>query len=151
MSEILDLGAVYERAKEAARGSVMGSPASDYGLEDVMTEKQWAATLSSAFGSLIPIYGTFDGCVEGLVLRGAGAADVETVQVQPPAGTAVTDEDLRVARSWLADSFAASLDDDGRQAMVDREALHRGWISDPKRLSSMVLAIVRVAGAAADK
>ena len=147
----IDIGDVYERAREAAKVTVAGSPGTTYGLEDVMSPSQWANVASSAFVSLIPVHGTLNGCVEALQDRKVSAADVEKVDGPPPEGTAVTQEDMRIARSWLADSLFANVDEDGRQAMVDRDAGDQDWRGDAGRLTSIVLALVVISGAAADR
>ncbi len=152
MSEVVvDMGGLYERAKEAARVAVVGSPGTSYGLEDVMPADAWLTVAASSYASLVPVHATLNGCIEGLRSRKATAAEVEQVDGPPPAGMAVTAEDLRVARSWLADTLAANIDEDGRQTMVDREAIDRGWVGNPERVTSLVLALVLVAGAAADR
>lgn len=44
----LDAGEIYDRAKQVAHVSVAGSPGTDYGLEDVMTEDAWMAITGSS-------------------------------------------------------------------------------------------------------
>lgn len=147
----LDAGEIYDRAKQAAHVSVAGSPETDYGLEDVMPEEEWLAFTSSPFTSLIPLHATLNGCIEALNARTVSAAEVERVDGPPPHGTAVTAEDMNTARSWLANTLAANVDEDGRQAMIDREAIDRKWTGVPGRITSLVLALVLIAGAAADR
>lgn len=147
----LDAGEIYDRAKEVARVSVAGAPETDYGLEDVMSEEAWMAVTSSSFLSLIPVHATLNGCIEALKARTVSAAEVERVVGPPPQGTAVTAEDMNTARSWLANTLAANVDEDGRQAMIDREAFDREWSSSPVRITSLVLALVVIAAAAADR
>lgn len=152
MSEVIvDLGGVYESSKRAAHEAVAGSPGSSFGLEDVMPEEAWLSVASSASASLIPLHGTLNGCIEALCGRKVSAAAIERVEGAPPAGMSVTAEDLRVARSWLADTLIAKVDEDGRQEMVDREAIDRGWVGNVERITSLVLALVLVAGAAVDQ
>jgi hypothetical protein len=112
-----------------------------------MPEEVWLSVLAS----LTPVHATLNGCVVALTERGAVAADVEAVTGAPQRGVAVIDEDLRVARSWLVDVLAVDVDEDGRQALVGREALERGWVGNPVRLSSLVFALVLVADAAVDR
>lgn len=147
----LDAGEIYDRAKQAAHVSVAGSPGTDYGLEDVMPEDAWMAITSSSFLSLIPLHATLNGCIEALTARTVSAAEVERVDGPPPQGMAVTAEDMKTARSWLADTLAANVDEDGRQVMIDREAIDREWSGNPERITSLVLALVLIAGAAADR
>jgi hypothetical protein len=118
-----------------------------------MPEEVWLSVLASQFSSLIPVHATLNGCVVALTERGAVAADVEAVTGAPQRGVAVIDEDLRVARSWLVDVLAVDVDvdEDGRQALVGREAIERGWVGNPVRLSSLVFALVLVADAAVDR
>ena len=54
-------------------------------------------------------------------------------------------------RVQMADTLAASVDEDGRQEMIDREAIDRQWTGNPGRVTSLVLALVVIAGAAADR
>lgn len=152
MSDVfVDMGGLYERAKEAARAAVAASPGGSYGLEDVMPEEGWLTVTANEFMSLVPVHATLNGCIEALLARKVTAADVEAIDGPPPHGTAVTQEDMRVARSWLADTLAASVDEDGRQEMIDREAIDRQWTGNPGRVTSLVLALVVIAGAAADR
>lgn len=147
----VDISSVYAQAREAARAAVAGSPATTYGLEDVMPSDSWMSVTASGFMSLIPLHATLHGCVEALRARNTTAAHVEAVAGEPPHGTAVTSDDVRVARSWLADSLAGDVDDDGQEQIIDREAQDRGWSGDATRVTSLVLALVMVAGAAADR
>lgn len=150
MSEMfVDMGELYERTKEVARAAVAGSPRTSYGLEDVMPEEGWLSVAASPFMSLVPVHATLNGCIDALRGRGVTATEVAQVDVPPPVGMAITVEDMRVARSWLADTLAANVDEDGRQQMVDREAIERDWTGNPTRVTSLVLALVIVAGAAA--
>lgn len=55
---------------------------------------------------------------------------------------------MRIARSWLADTLAYNVDEDGRQLMIDREVSNREWESDPARMTSLILALVAVAATA---
>ncbi len=82
--------------------------------------------------------------------RKSTAAEVEQVDGLPPAGVRSPPRTC-VARSWLADTLAANVDEDGHQTMVDREAIDRGWVGNPELVTSLVLALVMVAGAAADR
>lgn len=148
---LLDMAAIYERAKEVARAAVAGSPGTSYGLEDVMTGETWLTVASSQFVSLVPVHATLNGCIDALRARSATATDVQQVDGPPPAGTDVTAEDIRVARFWLSDTLAGDIDEDGRQEMVEREAIDRAWTGNPIRVTSLVLALVMVAGAAADR
>lgn len=150
MSEIvMDLGGVYRRVKEVARAAVAGAPGTSYGLEDVMPEDAWMTVATSPLVSLVPVYATLSGCIEALNSRGVTAAEVERVRGAPPAEMAVSPEDMRTARSWLADALAADLDEEGCQGMVDREAIDREWVADAVRVTSLVVALVLTAGAAA--
>ncbi len=147
--DVIDVGGLYERAKEAARVAVAGSPGADYGLEDVLSVEQWHSVGSSDLISLIPVSATLNGCLEVLLERKVTAPDVERLDPLPPARTAITKEDIQAARSWLSDAIAADVDEEGRQAFIDREAGDRGWHGDPVRVTSLVLALVLIAGAAA--
>lgn len=148
MNRRIDLGILYERAKATAQAAVSGSPDVSYGLTDVAPEDDWIAVGSSEFASTIPVHATLNGCVDALRDRSVTAADVQTVRTAPPQGTAVSVEDMRIARSWLADTLAYNIDEDGRQLMIDREVSNRDWESDPARVTSLVLALVAVAATA---
>ncbi|WP_443445495.1 hypothetical protein [Glutamicibacter ardleyensis] len=126
-----------------------GSPDTDYGLEDAMPGEDWVAVTSSPLTSLIPLHATLNGCIEALNTRTVSAAEVERVDGPPPHGTAITPEDMKTARSWLANTLAANVDEDGRQSMIDREATVREWIGNPTRITSLVMALVIIAAAAA--
>lgn len=104
----------------------------------------WASVTASPLSSLVPVVATLNGCVDALHARKVQASAIERIDMSPPSGTAVTVEDMRVARSWLADSLATGVDEYGRQAMVQRETSDRGWIGQP-RLTSLVLALVLIA------
>ncbi|MFD1847287.1 hypothetical protein [Arthrobacter flavus] len=58
---------------------------------------------------------------------------------------------MKTARSWLANTLASNVDEDGLQAMIDREAIDREWIGKPERITSLALALVLIAGAAVDR
>lgn len=139
-TEYIDVGALYERAKELARAAVVDG--TSYGLEDVMPQERWLTVATSELISLIPVHATLNGVLDALRHQGVSGVAVERVAATPPHGTSITTEDMRVARSWLADSLAASVDEDGRQAMVDREATARQWTGEPERVTSLVLALV---------
>lgn len=145
----MDLGGVYRRVKEVTRAAVAGAPGTSFGLEDVMPEDAWMTIATSPLVSLVPVYATLSGCIEALSSRRVTAAEVEGVRGAPPAGMAVSPEDMRTARSWLADALAAGLDEEGCQGMVDREAIDREWVADAVRVTSLVVALVITAGAAA--
>lgn len=144
-----DLGGVYERCKENAKSAVAASPNSDFALDDVMPEEQWLAFLSSGMGA-IGVLGMLNGSFEALIDRETTAQHVRNAPSTPPSGTEVTKEDMQVARSWLADVLESGIDEAGRQALVDREVNDRGWVMDVTRLSSLMIALVVVAGAAVD-
>lgn len=147
--EMIDLGYLYERAREAARSAVAASPGANYGLTDIMTESQWFSVGSSDMFSTIPVSATLNGCIEALRDREVSAGTVEQVDAVPPRGTSITRDDLVAARSWLADTLVADVDEDGREAIVARDATDRGWAGNPIQVTSHVLALVMVAGAAA--
>ena len=156
MSDVLvDVTEIYERAKEAARAAVAGAPGCDYGLEDVMPEESWLIVTASRsqFMSLVPVYATLDGCVEALLARKITATDVARVEVSPPQGTAVTADDIRITCSWLAHVLASDVgvDETDRQEMIDLEVSSRRWAGVPGRVTSLVLALVFVSAAAADR
>lgn len=150
MSDLfIDMGGLYESARTVAHAAVIGSPGASYGLEDVLPLEAWPVVAGSGTVSLVPVHGTFNGCVEGLLERQVDSAAVLNVDGLPPAGSAVTVEDMQIARAWLAEALAGDLDEDQRQNLIDTEAIAQGWPGDAVRITSLMLALVFTAGAAA--
>lgn len=139
-----DVNALYEKSKSVAKAAVL-RPERGYGLEDVMDERSWDDALASPMISTVPLNATLSGCVEALREKRVPDTVIAAVSVQRPVGTLVTDEDLRIARAWLSDFVAVNVDDDGQENLVMAEALERGWVGNPERLSSLILALVLVA------
>lgn len=146
---VMDLGGLYERCKYLAHQAVMESPRSSFGLEDVMPESRWLAVLSSGVGSLA-LQGMLNGCVEAMAARSTTALHVHDVALEPPRGTLVGREDIKVAKGLLVAGLAAGLDELARQELVAAEVEERGWALDVPHLSSLMIAVVIIAGAAVD-
>lgn len=146
---VMDLGGVYERCKHLAHQAVMDSPSSSFGLEDVMPESRWLAFLSSGMGSLA-LQGMLNGCVEAMAARSTTALHVHDVALEPPRGTLVEREDVKVAKGLLVAGVAPGLDEQAHQELVAAEVEERGWALDVAHLSSLMIVVVIIAGAAVD-
>ena len=114
-----------------------------------MPESRWLAFLSSGMGSLA-IQGMLNGCVEAMAARSTTALHVHDVALEPPRGTLVEREDVKVAKGLLVAGVAPGLDEQARQELVAAEVEERGWALDVAHLSSLMIVVVIIAGAAVD-
>lgn len=148
---LIDVGDLYDRAKRAAKAAVLASPRSSYSLVDVQPdEESLFASLRSSFSTVL-VHATLNGCYEALLERAITPDDLRAAPLVPPPGTSVKRRDLREAASWLADALTQRSSEDERQTVVDDAAEDGGWCGDPERVSAHMLALVVVAGAAADR
>ena len=144
----LDIGRVYEKTKAVVRAAVVGSPRTSFSLEDIGDEDMWVQMFSSPLFAHVPIHATLNGAVEALRERERSDAEVGAVVAGPIPGTLATTADTMLARQWLVTALRDRLSEDDRQNMVDSELSERGWATDVARLSSMIIAMAMIAGAA---
>jgi len=150
MTAYLDVSSFYESACEHARRAVATSGGGNtYGLLDVASEDAWYSLMGSGVGALA-IAATLDGATKGLRERGSTAADVLDYPDDVLRAGAVTEEDVNLARGWVADVLGQDLDTDASQRLVTAALAARGWQADSTRITSLVLAVVSVSAHAAD-
>ena len=143
----LNVSDVYESAHRAASAAITAAPEGTYGLQDVATPEEWSMIVSARLGAGA-IAATLSGTVEGLRTHGATAADVLSYPDVAGFG-AVTVQDVTLARGWLANVIGQDLDEDAAHRYVVAGLAAYEWLSDAERITSLVLAVVRIGGHAA--
>lgn len=133
-----------------ARAAVTKAPAAPYSLADIIDDDAlWANIFHTAFLSVVPLHATLDGCAQTLKTHHVTANQVAATRDAPLSRTAAHDTDLATARQWLVTTLNEDLDHDQQQLMIVDFVIANGWQRHPARLSSLMLAVVETANAAA--
>jgi hypothetical protein len=138
------------RTREYVERAVVAHPETGFCLSDIATPAQWRAVLSSVIGPAV-IWEAVTGAVLGLLPGGLAtraALDSLDLAVLPRPGS-VEVEHMVAAQAWLTVDLDRALGTGAAHAPIVFDVMTMGAHRHPSHLSSLVLAIVLVANAAA--
>jgi hypothetical protein len=137
----INTGDLYENAAEAAERALAVDTGEGYGLEDIADEETLVVAFTSVITAPLIIEGTLKGCLAALTHVNVSALPPLDPNAAGPAGTSVDHDDMQHAHAILSLSIGMQLDDDQRSQLILSE-LPSGYLGNPTRMSSIVLAIV---------
>ncbi|MBT2484483.1 MULTISPECIES: hypothetical protein [unclassified Microbacterium] len=142
-AEPLDRGKDLElSAGLTAARIVRSAPGGTYGLLDFFDKDTWISLLGEGHGVDV-LNGTILGAAGAVAARGLTEFDLDFPL--EASLTAISQDDLRIARRWLATALATS---SGTTAHSREPAIllaARGWTGNSLRITSLVLAVVCLA------
>lgn len=118
---------------------VRSAPGGTYGLLDFFDHDTWISLLAEGHGVDV-LNGTILGAAGAVAARGLGPLDLDIPLDAEP--SAISSEDLLIARRWLAMAIGTS---SGAAALPREPAIMlaaRGWSGNSLRITSLILAVL---------